>query len=152
MKLRDGDEQIGVIIVKRAIEEPPCALAENAGEEGAIVVQEVKRRKGNEGYNVATNEYEDLVKAGVVDPDDLRQIRALIGVHNLFQMLEGPHSSKVHETIWQLLLPKLRPGLRRWYQRAGADKDPAAVALRDHLSQLAGEKLENVTDIPHNTS
>ena len=36
--------------------------------EGSIVVQEVKRRKGNEGYNVATNEYEDLVKAGVVDP------------------------------------------------------------------------------------
>jgi chaperonin GroEL len=43
-------------------------LASNAGVEGSIVVQEVKRRKGNEGYNVATNEYEDLVKAGVVDP------------------------------------------------------------------------------------
>ena len=40
----------------------------NAGVEGSIVVQEVKKRKGNEGYNVATGEYEDLVKAGVVDP------------------------------------------------------------------------------------
>jgi chaperonin GroEL len=68
MKLKDEDEQIGVNIVKRAIEEPTRALAENAGMEGSIVVQEVKRRKGNEGYNVATNEYEDLVKAGVVDP------------------------------------------------------------------------------------
>jgi chaperonin GroEL len=43
-------------------------LARNAGVEGGLIVQEVKRRKGNEGYNVATGEYEDLVKAGVVDP------------------------------------------------------------------------------------
>ncbi len=64
----DGDEQIGVEIVKRAIESPLRALASNAGVEGSIVVQEVKKRKGNDGYNVATNEYEDLVKAGVVDP------------------------------------------------------------------------------------
>src|SRR6266403_4267786 len=68
LKLKDDDEQIGVNIVKRAIEEPIRALAENAGVEGSVVVQEVKRRKGNEGYNVTTNEYEDLVKAGVVDP------------------------------------------------------------------------------------
>ena len=64
----EGDEQIGVEIVKRAIESPLRCLAQNAGVEGSIVVQEVKKRKGNEGYNVATNEYEDLVKAGVVDP------------------------------------------------------------------------------------
>jgi chaperonin GroEL len=64
----EGDEQIGVDIVKRAVEEPLRALARNAGVEGSIVVQEVKRRKGNEGYNVSTGEYEDLVKAGVVDP------------------------------------------------------------------------------------
>jgi chaperonin GroEL len=63
-----GDEQIGVDIVKRAVEDPLRALASNAGVEGSIVVQEVKRRKGNDGYNVSTGEYEDLVKAGVVDP------------------------------------------------------------------------------------
>ena len=68
MKLKGEDEQIGVNIVKRAIEEPMRALAENAGLEGSIVAQEVKRRKGNDGFNVATLEYEDLVKAGVVDP------------------------------------------------------------------------------------
>ncbi len=62
------DEQIGVDLIKRAIEEPLRALAANAGVEGSLVVQEVKKRKGNEGYNVATGEYEDLVKAGVVDP------------------------------------------------------------------------------------
>ncbi len=64
----EGDEQIGVDIVKRAIEAPLKALASNAGVEGSIVVQEVKRRKGNDGYNVSTGAYEDLVKAGVVDP------------------------------------------------------------------------------------
>ena len=62
------DEQIGVDIVRRAIEAPLRELARNAGVEGGLIVQEVKRRKGNEGYNVATGEYEDLVKAGVVDP------------------------------------------------------------------------------------
>jgi chaperonin GroEL len=57
-----------VQIVRRAIEEPTRQLADNAGKEGALIVEEIKKRKGNEGYNVATGEYEDLVKAGVVDP------------------------------------------------------------------------------------
>jgi chaperonin GroEL len=64
----EGDQSIGVDIIRRAIEEPLRTLADNAGVEGSIVVAEVKKRKGNEGYNVATGEYEDLVKAGVVDP------------------------------------------------------------------------------------
>ena len=64
----EGDEAIGLQIVRRAIEEPLRQLADNAGQEGALIVQEVKKRKGNEGYNVATGEYVDLVKAGVVDP------------------------------------------------------------------------------------
>jgi len=64
----EGDEKIGLEIVRRAIEQPLRTLADNAGKEGALIVQEVKKRKGNEGYNVATGEYEDLVKAGVVDP------------------------------------------------------------------------------------
>ena len=68
LKLEDNDEQIGVEIVKRAIEAPLRMLASNAGVEGSLIVQEVKKRKGNEGYNVATGEYTDLVKAGVVDP------------------------------------------------------------------------------------
>jgi chaperonin GroEL len=64
----EGDEAIGAQIVRRAIEAPLRQLADNAGQEGALIVQEVKKRKGNEGYNVATGEYEDLIKAGVVDP------------------------------------------------------------------------------------
>ena len=68
LKLADHDEQIGVDIVRRAIEAPLRELAFNAGVEGGLIVQEVRRRKGNDGYNVATGDYEDLVKAGVVDP------------------------------------------------------------------------------------
>ena len=68
VKPENDDERIGVDIVKRAVEYPTRALADNAGVEGSVIVQEVKRRKGNEGYNVSTGEYEDLVKAGVVDP------------------------------------------------------------------------------------
>ncbi len=68
VKGSNDDEQIGVDIIKRAVEAPLRSLAANAGVEGSLIVQEVKKRKGNEGYNVATGEYEDLVKAGVVDP------------------------------------------------------------------------------------
>jgi chaperonin GroEL len=64
----EGDEKVGVDIVRRAVEEPTRQLADNAGKEGALIVSEIKKRKGNEGYNVATDEYVDLVKAGVVDP------------------------------------------------------------------------------------
>ncbi|MCX6851698.1 MAG: chaperonin GroEL [Verrucomicrobia bacterium] len=63
-----GDEKTGAEIVARAIEAPLRQLAANAGIEGALVVAEVKKGKGNHGYNVATGVYEDLIKAGVVDP------------------------------------------------------------------------------------
>jgi chaperonin GroEL len=66
--LKDEDEKIGVEIVRRAVEYPTRWLAANGGYEGSVVVQEVRKRKGNEGFNVSTGEYEDLVKAGVVDP------------------------------------------------------------------------------------
>jgi len=68
MKL-EGDEQIGVNIVRRAITEPLRQIAENAGEEGAIVIGKINDSKDpNYGYNALTGQYEDLVKAGVLDP------------------------------------------------------------------------------------
>jgi len=68
VKPANDDERIGVDIVKRALEFPTRELANNAGVEGSVVVEEVKKRKGNEGYDVSAGEYTDLVKAGVVDP------------------------------------------------------------------------------------
>jgi chaperonin GroEL len=63
-----GDEQIGVNIIIRAIEEPMRWIATNAGHEGAIVVQRVKGMKDDEGFNAQTERYENLVQAGVIDP------------------------------------------------------------------------------------
>jgi len=63
-----GDEKTGVNILRRAIEEPVRQIAENAGIDGAVVVQKVKEGSGNFGFNAATMVYEDLIKAGVVDP------------------------------------------------------------------------------------
>jgi chaperonin GroEL len=64
----EGDEQIGVKIIIRAIEEPMRWIATNAGHEGSIVVQHVKDMKDEEGFNAQTEQYENLVKAGVIDP------------------------------------------------------------------------------------
>jgi chaperonin GroEL len=63
-----GDEATGASIIISAIEAPLRQLAANAGLEGALIVEKVKNASGNEGYNVATGEYVDLIEAGVVDP------------------------------------------------------------------------------------
>ena len=69
-KLEEPDEQIGVNIVRRALEEPLRQIAQNAGQEGSIVVEKVRAEEKNVnfGFNAASEEYEDLVKAGVIDP------------------------------------------------------------------------------------
>ena len=64
----EGDEKIGVDIVRRALEEPIRQIAQNAGAEGVVVAQKVKDEKGAFGYNAETGEYTDLIKAGVIDP------------------------------------------------------------------------------------
>jgi chaperonin GroEL len=63
-----GDQQVGVNIVARAIEEPMRWIAANAGQEGSIVVQKVREMKDEEGFNALTDTYENLVQAGVIDP------------------------------------------------------------------------------------
>jgi chaperonin GroEL len=69
LKLEETDEQIGVDIVRRAIEEPLRMIVENAGGEGSIVLEKVRSAKdANFGYNALTDTYEDLMQAGVIDP------------------------------------------------------------------------------------
>jgi chaperonin GroEL len=69
VKTLEGDEKIGGNIVRRALEEPLRQIVGNAGEEGAIVVGRIRDSKENNfGYNAQTNKFEDLVKAGVIDP------------------------------------------------------------------------------------
>jgi chaperonin GroEL len=67
MKL-EGDEEVGVRIVKKALEEPIKMIANNAGVEGSIVVEKVKEKKGAYGFNAQTDKYEDMIAAGVIDP------------------------------------------------------------------------------------
>jgi chaperonin GroEL len=67
MKL-EGDEAVGVRIVKKALEEPLKMIANNAGVEGSIVVEKVKDKKGAYGFNARTDKYEDMIAAGVIDP------------------------------------------------------------------------------------
>jgi len=68
LKVADEEQQAGVKIVTRAIEEPLRWIARNAGADGSVVVEKVKNGKGSFGFNAATEEYEDLIKAGIIDP------------------------------------------------------------------------------------
>jgi chaperonin GroEL len=64
----EGDVAVGVKIVRRALEEPSRQIAANAGEEGSVIVRQLHAEKGNVGFNAANGKFEDLVKAGVIDP------------------------------------------------------------------------------------
>ena len=64
----EGDAAVGVRLVRKACDEPLRWIAENAGQEGYVVVAKVRTLKANDGYNAATDVYEDLVKVGVIDP------------------------------------------------------------------------------------
>ena len=70
----DGDEAVGAMIVRKALEEPIRLIAENAGVEGSIVVNKVKEGNGAFGFNAETEKYEDLMKAGVIDPTKVTRI------------------------------------------------------------------------------
>jgi len=63
-----GDQLIGALIIKRALEEPLRQIAANAGKEGSVVVETLRKEKGNKGYNAKTDVYEDLLVSGIIDP------------------------------------------------------------------------------------
>ncbi|MDR2744122.1 MAG: chaperonin GroEL [Desulfovibrio sp.] len=74
IKLADDDELAGVNIIRRAIEEPLRQIAHNAGFEGSVVVEKVRQGKDGYGFNAMTGEYEDLIKAGVIDPKKVARV------------------------------------------------------------------------------
>ncbi len=74
LEIEDADERIGISIIRRALEEPIRQIANNAGHEGSVVVQRVKTEEGDLGFNAATENYEDLVEAGVIDPTKVTRI------------------------------------------------------------------------------
>jgi chaperonin GroEL len=74
LKGDNADETTGIEIIKRAIEEPLRQIVENAGKEGAVVVQKVREGKGDFGYNARTDVYENMHAAGVVDPAKVARV------------------------------------------------------------------------------
>jgi chaperonin GroEL len=74
LKGENEDETIGIQIVKKALEAPLRTIADNAGVEGSVVLQKVINSKGDLGYNARTDKYEDLKKAGVIDPTKVTRI------------------------------------------------------------------------------
>lgn len=74
IQVENDDEQTGVEIIKRAIEEPLRQIVENAGKEGAVIVQKIKEGKDDFGYNARTDEYQNLYEAGVIDPAKVARV------------------------------------------------------------------------------
>ena len=74
MKGENEDQTIGIQIVRKALEAPIRIISENAGVEGSVVLQEVRKATGSNGYNARTDQYEDLKKAGVIDPTKVTRI------------------------------------------------------------------------------
>jgi hypothetical protein len=127
----------------------PCALC---GE----LKQDIHRKPFGCGMNFRDRQlqkyYDQSLSEASNVSKDLGPIQALIAMQDVFQMFEGPHSARVHETLEHLLSAQMRPGLRRWYQRPGAQTDPAEVEFRDQLNQLTGERLEIAVEISRNPS
>lgn len=77
--------------------------------------------------------------------EEVRQVRALIATYDLFVMLDGEHSRRVHEATERLLQPGMRSALRRWYQRTDAATNDAAVGLRNLLGVLTQKQFGPVS-------
>ncbi len=96
IKTDNEDIKLGINIIRKALEEPIRQIVENAGEEGSVVVNKVKEGKGSFGFNATTNKYEDLVKAGVIDPTKVSRVALenAASVGSLLLMTEATVSEK----------------------------------------------------------
>ncbi|MDD5618379.1 MAG: chaperonin GroEL, partial [Candidatus Omnitrophica bacterium] len=108
MKL-EGDEQIGVNIVKRALEEPIRQLAENAGLEGSVIVQKVKSLKTNEGYDMSQDAFVDMVEAGVIDPTKVTR-SALQNASSIASLLLTTETLIADKKEEEKAMPAMPPG------------------------------------------
>jgi chaperonin GroEL len=104
-----GDEKVGVKIIRRALEDPCRWIAANAGWEGSIVLEKVKNGKGNFGFNAATEEFEDLVKAGIVDPTKVVRT-ALQNASSVAGMLLTTEAMVAEKPEEKPAMPPMPPG------------------------------------------
>jgi chaperonin GroEL len=106
----EGDEKIGVDIVKRALEEPIRQLTHNAGLEGSVIVQRVKQEKTNVGYDVNQDAYVDMIEAGVIDPTKVARsaLQNASSVAALLLMTEAVVTDKPEKE--EKMMPQMPPG------------------------------------------
>jgi hypothetical protein len=155
----EGDEQIGVDIVKRAIESPLALAGATPASKARSSCRKSSAAKATKVTTSPPANTKTSSKPASLtrrkSPAALAERGLHRGVaaddrmprHDVFQMFEGPHSARVHETMDHLLSPELRPALRDWYRRCGIELNPAAIHFREQLNQLAGEHLETSEDI-----
>ena len=110
LKGDNADEQTGINIVERAIEEPLRQIVVNAGGEGAVVVQKVREGKGDYGYNARTDQYEDMHKAGVIDPAKVARV-ALENAASIAGMFLTTESVIVDKPEDKPAMPMAQPGM-----------------------------------------
>jgi chaperonin GroEL len=106
----NDDETTGILIIKRAIEEPLRQIVENAGGEGSVVVQKVREGKGDFGYNARTDQYEDLKKAGIIDPKKVTRI-ALENAASIAGMMLTTECVLAEEKKDEPAMPAGAPGM-----------------------------------------
>lgn len=92
--------------------------------------------------------YDLNLAAAVGSSEEAREVCALMAVHEFFEMIEGPHSARVHEIIDRLLSPGVRVALRGWYRQRGIRLDASASIVRNRLNLQTGERLELEEDLP----
>jgi chaperonin GroEL len=109
MKGENEDEDTGISIIRRALEEPMRQIVENAGLEGSVVVQKVKEGKGDFGYNARTDKYENLLKSGVIDPTKVARI-ALENAASIAGMLLTTECVVVENKDEKQAPPPMPPG------------------------------------------
>ena len=105
----DGEQQLGVNIVKRALEEPMRFIAQNAGFDGSIVVDKVKNEKGAFGFNAQTEQYENLVKAGIIDPTKVVRC-AIQNAASVASLLITTEALVAEKTKKEEKMPAMPPG------------------------------------------
>jgi chaperonin GroEL len=109
VKTANEDQQTGVEIVKRALEEPIRQIVANAGLEGSVVVDKVKSEKGNFGFNAATEKYENLVESGVIDPTKVTRI-AIENAASVAALLLTTEATIVEKPEEKKSMPSMPPG------------------------------------------
>ena len=105
----EGDQQIGIDIVKRALEEPTRQLAANAGKEGSVIVEQVKTKEGAFGYNVMTEKIEDMIAAGIIDPTKVTR-SALQNASSIAGLLVTTEAVVVEKPEEEKAAPPMPPG------------------------------------------